>query len=601
MTLAESSASFVVRSEHQYRHDDRFRFTLRKHFHEDESSTEAHPLSERKGVLSPAVTRAILQDGEVMLANTSQSRQYLRKIAPKHFPFMKDLLRSLETTLSQKHEAGLVLLTPLQLRHFVGQVVHTAQEILLSFSSEEKDDAIEFLQGVAGRHIFAPAGCQPFDTTTRLGKYLGFVDIRLDSPLSRAPVATALLAVPRRYRHEHGWTIITGDYGRLFGGPDFDSSFYVMHDSSASGTYCAQAAIIIVLGLLSDRGAKLFGPIDITYLAVNADPLPVNPPPSKNCSRIQSGAKASFPAYGLRISQIANFFRPGASALSHPIDDSSDPDKVAISYGRARPSPANVSADTVALPKGPNAERLFARLTLAYLQARCPVLLLVDANVLYSPETTDPKSNPHAVVIVGCKSRIAIATQNHLLPSVSAIKEYMIHDPGKQPFMVLPESRLLEAAKRYAIHPIGTVKTPVKTGSELDFEHHIHASFVSDAKILTHASDCVWHILHERNESRKYIWPRTEIGKFAADFSISLLHADEISLTFRQLLDNSSGSVLLQDAAKITASIASGWHWLFAFFDVSANGSVSRLSSIRIYSAERNQDQSFKTSVYLKF
>ena len=59
VTLSEVSSSIVVRSEHQYRTDDRFRLTLRKHLYE-EITTIWSKDSDDEGV-SATITESVIQ------------------------------------------------------------------------------------------------------------------------------------------------------------------------------------------------------------------------------------------------------------------------------------------------------------------------------------------------------------------------------------------------------------------------------------------------------------------------------------------------------------------------------------------------------------
>ena len=90
---------------------------------------------------------------------------------------------------------------------------------------------------------------------------------------SRA-TALGVLAVPKYYLHDPAAVLISGDYGPVFGGPAFPAGVYSMHDPDAGGGYCAQAAVIMALGLLVDRGAQVTGSHTLTYLARPRHPSP---------------------------------------------------------------------------------------------------------------------------------------------------------------------------------------------------------------------------------------------------------------------------------------------------------------------------------------
>lgn len=95
-----------------------------------------------------------------------------------------------------------------------------------------------------------------------LGKYLGFVDLRLYAHV--ASVALALLCPPRAVRHDPDAFVITGNYAEIFGGHGFECSPYSMQDPFSSDGKCVQTCIVMVLAHLSDRGAKVIGTLDIS-------------------------------------------------------------------------------------------------------------------------------------------------------------------------------------------------------------------------------------------------------------------------------------------------------------------------------------------------
>ena len=128
-----------------------------------------------------------------------------------------------------------------------------------------------------------PAGgfCPGLTPDTRLGSYIGYIDLRRHYQSS--PLALGLLGVPRKLAVDPDAHLVVGDFGPLFGGPALPCTIYSMQDDRTAGAACAQACIIMVLGMLSDRGARLEGSYTLTQLGFSAEgrvPADAAPPPA---------------------------------------------------------------------------------------------------------------------------------------------------------------------------------------------------------------------------------------------------------------------------------------------------------------------------------
>jgi len=82
--------------------------------------------------------------------------------------------------------------------------------------------ATEWAQEAVG-HLFSPVRCHCITDDDRFGRYLGFVDVRMNT--IEAPLAMGLLVPPRHIRHDSRARCIAGEYSPLSGQPVFQVLF----------------------------------------------------------------------------------------------------------------------------------------------------------------------------------------------------------------------------------------------------------------------------------------------------------------------------------------------------------------------------------------
>ena len=272
---------------------------------------------------------------------------------------------------------------------------------------------------------FPPYGkCHALTAETRLGLYIGYIDLRKYYKLS--PLAFGVLAVPREFTVDPNAHVITGNYSQLFGGPGFACSIYSMQDKQTAGTACAQACMIMLLGMLADRGARLEGSFMLTQLGYSRDAM------------VPSDSKASIPGslksrLSGKVQDIERVF-PASRGLSpsrivHALNHLGiNAEKVLVKHPLPGP-PKDEAREAL--------EKLTCRMLECYVQARYPVILGVTIGKWAGPK--QPQSCPnerHGVTVVGVRS---CSLQDREL-------QLILHDPAKQPFVERSASFCFEAS-----------------------------------------------------------------------------------------------------------------------------------------------------------
>ena len=323
-------------------------------------------------------------------------------------------------------------------------------------------------------------GCTALVPGDKLGHYLGFVDLRLY--YEGTPLAMGLLALPRRLREDPDTFVITGEYGPIFGAHGFSSSVYSMHDSITSGARCAQACVIMSLGMLADRGARMIGSYEITYLAKSnahapPPPVPAIPGASPNCLSSPAIARPNhiFRVTGLTGPEIELVLRKSnASPLFSRLERRYSPSENGLS------------------------ERLALRLIQGYLYARFPVILLVDSETWYQSKCSNPG---HAVTLVGVRNS---SVQN---PEPT----FIVHDPGYLPFFEKSVADALEA------------------GYQFSNKEAVRFVAVADFTIRRHAYPCVNTLLKGADLANFQPYLTGERGN---DYRINLVHRDDLRFAY---------------------------------------------------------------------
>lgn len=451
VTLAEPSSSIVVRSEHQYNKQERHRLALRKHLYELSADHGDQPHRCTAPGTSFVLDRRYLS----LIAQTVRAEIVadVGKLESRRFSGARELYEALRTSLNaadfDRHANKLVALA------------------------------------------FSPLNCYAIDQSDRFGHYIGFVDLRLNSP--RFPLAMGVLGLPRKYRHNTETFIITGNYGPLFGGPSFRSTVYTMHDPTSGGGQCAQACVIMALGLLSDRGARIAGTYSLTYLAKRASASRAETAPATNdpdhlgSTRGRSSTKRSWVVAGPK----------GGGLLPEEISNLLRADRQNSAWGTS----ANLTRDK----DTPQSVRMAERLIEAYVAARCPVILCVRTKEWWKWSKNQPE--PHAVIVIGF--RRTSARRNLIL---------ITHDPGYQPYYERPIADCLEACRQYSIH------YSKRNGRS---RYELPMIFIAPRTIALHASEC---LLALRSSSDAALFqPFEGAADDRFDYRVALVVRDDIA------------------------------------------------------------------------
>ena len=205
VTLTELSSSIVVRSEHHYSRDERLRLCLRKHICELDQAVDL-PLR-----FTPGVLCAIQNDIEY-----SSSRGDLA--------IDKAALYNVLAWLENCFKPDAVEIEQGEFRERFAQCLTS-----LAVGSEARQRIV----GIVNRHMRARLACHSLDVQHRAREYVGFVDIRMNSTL--APLAMGLLVPPRELRRDPDVTMVSGEYGRIFGAHGFAGTVYSMHEPRVGG------------------------------------------------------------------------------------------------------------------------------------------------------------------------------------------------------------------------------------------------------------------------------------------------------------------------------------------------------------------------------
>lgn len=247
--------------------------------------------------------------------------------------------------------------------------------------------------------------CRDLSERGRLGRYLGYIDIRLTTIAS--PISFAVLVPPRSLRHDPRYRIIQTELGSLFGGPAVHGTVYAMVDPSAGlGGSCSTAAILMAIACIADRGGRPQGHVDITLAA--ATPLTeIGRSFVSNC--IHSRSQSAYRSIGL------------------------DPGELK----RALDAPAfNVTGSVQTVSN----QRLLLEEIRANIDTRCPVILFVNFKKLWGthPETQDGydwnsfnEETAHVVVVVGYSHDMS---------------EIIVHDPCIRPYIRVSTNQLVAAS-----------------------------------------------------------------------------------------------------------------------------------------------------------
>lgn len=394
-TRCEPTSCPVVRSEKSLNRDAAVRLTIRKHIYE-RLNTELHG-AEGPIEFPDHVQQRVLVFARSKCSKLSQTQR-------------NDLLSKLEVTLLSLSRETLTAtnITELVVKHGEG-----APGLI--------QDALAYAESL----LMHPLRCLRLSADTELGRYLGFIDFRLDSA---SPVALAIIVPPRHLRHDPSIRVILGDYGHIFGGPSFTGTVFASHDPETSGAQCSQAAVLMAVGLVSDRGGVPMPPLDITLTARTPDKK-LGTPPAPGCA-IGGPKTSGYRFDGLNWTELKRALKHGALHVSPSFIE-----------------PKDVSDGTL------------CEIIASYVDARSPAILYVHPSILWGKEVN---AKGHAVVVIG-----------YSRGSDGQVDSFIVHDPGKGPFDRIDKDRLLKSARAFGK------------------EEGIHCAIVSPSGIRNHLIDCI--------------------------------------------------------------------------------------------------------------
>ena len=408
VTLTEQSSSISVRSEHRFGGEDRFRLTLRKHLFETLPGGRVPQQRFRLTSESLANLQTFWKSGWPPLPAPGELERSIGLEDDDKFLSRDQLKDAVDNWLG---EHGL--------------------------KSEELDELRLLIRWFASGSLY----CHAIERgdSQKFGEYIGFVDLRENNAPSS--LAIAVLKPPRHLRFRSDVILLTGEYSRLFGGEAFEGSVFSMQEGSKGGVICADACLVMALGMLSDRVPTLEGGFDLAYLAAvcNRDRLFEQP---KSCESSCLGANdnldGSFRIGGLTGVQMANLGDRLSKELAFSRGDQTPPDDRAIGASLLHRKGVAEYSSAVSIEQH---DRMLLRIIEANLLAKFPMILNVDSDRWTEVRTGTPPKPPrdigHAVVIVGLSGNL----DNHKSANL------IVHDPGVGPFVEIPFDAAVSAAR----------------------------------------------------------------------------------------------------------------------------------------------------------
>jgi len=350
------------------------------------------------------------------------------------------------------------------------------------------------------------------------GEYLGFIDLR--EHFLKSPIAMAILSPPRHHRESSEVELILGPYGKLFGGEAFPASVYCMQDPITTSAQCNQACIIMATSLLADREAVIRGSYSLTSSTKQL---------LKGNGHVAAFGAASRPCKP--PAEATESFRTGPMG---PRDSEralqnckTSPRLHSIELMRSPRSKESGHRDDEAALTAFNGWRkqLGARLVDAYISARLPVILLVDAKAWYGEKLRGPVDGAaHMVCIVGIRRSIQDGNPT----------SFIVHDPGERPFIDHAVEDCWAAAEEYA-----AAAYEKKTGMA-PIKNNLKFIAVADQSVRTHAWSLVDYLFGPALSGRPQegAWNEEQL-RFAAkyvikkdasvDYRIRLLSRDSLA------------------------------------------------------------------------
>ncbi len=553
-TLAEPSSSPVVRSEYIFDPSVEYRETLRKHIFE----TPDIGGEKNTYLVSPETINSFREHVERDLG--------LNDKAPvtHMIEHLAKLTRGLANWLIEEFPSA--------------QAEERFGRLLTNYPAE--------FQKVAKRNAIkvfgSPLNCVSRKESITLGRYLGFVDLRQYS--SVGSIALALLVPPRELRHDRNAYIITGNYGETFGAHGFECSVYSMQDPTASDGKCVQTCIAMMLAMLSDRGARVVGTLDISAKGmVDVSPIPLTEQTelaSKDYDVLYQNERRLI---GKWIEKT-NAVRLHSKVCSVKRLGGMGPTLAVATLKKLKTTPTYFFEGTFGEIGNPLfSQRLFLRLLDAYTQARCPSLVFVDPLILRKGENHSESDEKHCVLVVGLRRDSSHLNANSALFQ-RCPTEAILHDPSRAPFMIRSTELLIKASRAAC-------------------GNNITAVFATSGAIQISATSIVDKIVNDHPSFlNRFMKP---VSNRAVDYDIRLLNADSLQYYVCGMqagasdAENSQFKILSQNNSERLSTFKQshtgkpGWYW-------TVNGySNNRLSHLVAYAA--NVSNVASPSIDLKF
>ncbi len=268
----------------------------------------------------------------------------------------------------------------------------------------------------------------------------------------------------------------------------------------------------MALGSLADRGTKVIGSYDITYLAKHkqfpAQIPATDPRPQHGCLLTDEHTQAFFDVSGLKMREIKGMLQapspagPGAAAVK---------------------SCCGTNAHLFDEEDSPTARRLAARLLEGYLFARYPAILRVEPGHWWHARE---QMAGHAVLVIGMRRQGGVQKE----PGLREIEELVIHDPGLGPFIKRPIKAVFDAA----VAP--SKKEDVAKEPSQEPRGKLRMVFVTEEKIKRSALSCIRWLYHRD----PYAWasyvgvptPPDPPDLPGGDYRVALVHTRDILKTF---------------------------------------------------------------------
>lgn len=382
VTLAEASSNLVVRGEQQLLSGELRRTAIRKHVFEGSARiSRSRTRCITRGVVE-AVARALKQ------SNASDLAHYYEAV------------RALAASMSSSDVLTLEQAEDRLFSHMLSQADVPLRDKLGKPTFDE-------VRGAFAQHVLGGIACRDLAQIDRLGKYVGYIDLRLSSPDS--PIAFAVLSAPRHLRHGQDYRIVQSELGTLYGGPPVYGTVFAMVDPHFGGGCCSTAAILMAIANLADRGGRPVGHLDATVIASVASPVQRV---GENC--IRQNTQNAYRSVGLNYAEVGRILKHPAVNISSSVDCLAD-------------------------------ATLLIKIAKAYVDARCPLLLFVDCEILWRAirghsevhreagwEAGLENESTHMVVIVG------YSTEK---------RELVIHDPSYAPYSRFSTEDLITASR----------------------------------------------------------------------------------------------------------------------------------------------------------